>query len=201
MKKLKAHIGHITLCFFEIVVGVLLLINADSFNGGIVIAAGVACMITGLFNCIRYFTTEPNLAATDKVLMKGLAQLLLGAFAAFNFPWFLKAYPIFTLLYGIALILVALWKVQLTADMLRLHCKKWYVSGITALVSGVCGVVLLCDPFDGDDMKWMFLGIALLFSAAFDVVTLIINISETKTDTTLVVSVDVDEDEEAEEEE
>lgn len=53
MKSLKENLNGITLCLFELVVGVLLLIAPVSFTAGIIMVTGVALMILGLIDVVR----------------------------------------------------------------------------------------------------------------------------------------------------
>ncbi len=55
MKSLKKNVDGIVLCLFELVVGVLPLINPVSFTIGIIMVVGVVLILLGLINVTRYF--------------------------------------------------------------------------------------------------------------------------------------------------
>ena len=60
--------------------------------------------------------------------------------------------------------------------------QKWYLAGISALISSVCGVVVISSPFGSTAVLWMFTGASLIVEAVFDVVALILgNKADTNT--------------------
>lgn len=120
MKFLKNNIGSIVSCLMEILVGILLLINPVGFTSGIIIGAGFVLLVTGLISVIKYFRTEPEAAAKNQMLVKGLVALLAGAFCAFKSGWFVVTFPVITLIYGIIILLTGLAKIQRMVDALRM---------------------------------------------------------------------------------
>ena len=156
MKLLKKNMNGILLCLFELVIGILLLIDPIGFTSGIIIAAGIAMTVIGLVNCIWYFQTDSILAAKGQFLTKGLIVLLIGIFCICNSQWFITTFSALTVLYGIAVLLSAVEKVQLCVDMFRQKKPKWYFTAISAVVSLVCAVIILKSPFTSTAVLWMF---------------------------------------------
>ncbi len=174
MKALKQNGNAILLCVMEVVAGGLLLIDPVGFTAGIIIAAGIALMISGLLHVIRYFRCSPEEAAVGQLLMQGLIALLAGAFCAFDPGWFILTFPVIAILYGIAVLIGGLSKVQLTVDMLRVKNSKWWWGAISAAISIVCALVIINNPFSSSVALWWFTGISLIVEAIFDLVTLIV---------------------------
>ncbi len=175
MKILKQNGNTIILCIIEALAGILLLINPMHFTAGIIIAAGVALMVDGLLNVIRYFRSSPEEAAASRLLMRGLVALLAGGFCAFNPGWFVAAFPVIAILYGITILIVGLGKVQNTMDMIRMKNPKWWWGAISAVISIVCALVIISNPFSSTVVLWWFAGISLIVEAVFDLVTLIMS--------------------------
>ncbi len=173
MKTLKENANPIILCIVEVVVGILLLVNPVGFTVGIIIAVGIALMIGGLINVVRYFKTGPEEAAVGRLLTQGLIALVAGAFCAFNPGWFILAFPVIAILYGVAVLVVGLSKIQTTVDMLRAKNSKWWWGAISAVISIVCALVIINNPFSSTVALWWFTGISLMVEAVFDLVTLI----------------------------
>ena len=96
---LKRNLGSVAMSLAEIIIGILLLVNPVGFTSGIIVTFGVVLMITGIGTTIKYFRTEPEDAAVGQVLVKGLLELLGGAFCAFNSHWFIATFPVLTLVY------------------------------------------------------------------------------------------------------
>ena len=175
MNTIKNNANGIIICIFEIVVGILLLINPIAFTTGIIVTVGIALLIIGLFSTIRYFRTEAAQAALGQYLVKGLAALLAGLFCLFKSHWFIITFPALTMLYGVAVLVTGLGKIQLTVDLIRKKHRKWFLAAISAVLSVVCAVVILNNPFTTTAVLWMFTGISLIAEAVIDVITLLVS--------------------------
>lgn len=175
MKNLKNNVNGIVLCLFEIVVGILLLINPIAFTTGIITTAGIVLLIIGLISAIKYFRADAEEAAAGQYLAKGLIALLSGAFCVFKSNWFMVTFPALTILYGVLVLIAGLGKVQLTFDMMRSKNKKWLLGIIGASLSIICAIVILKNPFASTTVLWMFTGISLIVEAVIDMITLIVN--------------------------
>lgn len=174
MKSFKENANGIMLCLFELVVGILLLISPVGFTAWIVKVAGIIMMILGFINVIKYFRTNAKEASFEQTLTKGLLLLLAGAFCLFKTEWFIVTFPVFTLIYGVLILVTGICKIQLTVDMLRQKNNKWFWPAINAVVSIICAVVILKNPFASTAVLWMFTGASLVAEAILDIVTMIV---------------------------
>ncbi len=180
MKTLKKNQNVIIMCVIELVVGILLLIDPVKFTTGILIVVGIALMVAGLINVIRYFRSSPEEAMVGQHMARGLISLLAGAFCAFNPGWFILTFPVITILYGVAVLLVGLGKVQLAIDMLRLKNNKWWLGAVSAAISIICAIVIISNPFSWTVALWWFTGISLIAEAIFDLIMLIFKCKKNK---------------------
>lgn len=172
MNFLKRNKTIILLCLFEVLIGILLLVDPIGFTSAIIVAIGVALAVAGLICVISYFRTDAVEAALKGTLVKGLALLLAGGFCILQPTWFITAFPLLTILYGVAILLAGLGKVQWAVDALRLKTGRWFLPAISAVVSIGCGAVILSDPFETTLILWMFTGISLIAAAVLDVVVM-----------------------------
>lgn len=180
MKKIKKHLTGILLCLFEIAVGVLVLINPIGFTKAIIIAAGIGLLILGLGCVIKYFRTEAKAAAAGQYLLKGLLAFSAGCFCAFKSQWFLATFPAFTILLGVAVFAAGLVKIQLAMDMARAGNKRWFLGLIGAVISVVCAIVILKNPFATTAVLWAFTGVSLIVEAVVDAAMLIVSNTKKK---------------------
>lgn len=171
MKNLKEKTNGIVLCLFELIVGVLLLINPVGFTSGIIKVTGIVLMILGIIEIVKYFRTSAEEAALGQTLVKGLASVLAGAFCTFKTEWFILTFPALTIIYGVILLFVGFGKIQLTVDMVRRKNKNWSWAAINAVVSVVCAVVILNNPFTSSAVLWVFTGASLIVEGVFDILT------------------------------
>ena len=174
MKFLKNNLGGIAMCLLELLVGALLLINPVGFTSGIIMGAGLVLILIGIVCIIKYFRAEPEEAAKSQNLLKGLIALLAGLFCALRSEWFVVTFPVITLIYGLVILITGLGKIQWTVDILRQKKPKWFLCGLSALVSTVCGLVIIAAPFTTIAVLWMFTGISLIVDACFDISALIL---------------------------
>lgn len=174
MKTLKKQLGTVLLCLLEIAVGVLLLINPEGFTSAIILTLGVALLACGLYFIIKYFRADVEEAAKSQNMLKGLIVLLAGGFCIMKVQWFIATFQILTVVYGLAILVTGLGKVQWTVDMLRMKKENWFFAAISALISIICATIILANPFS-DKVLWIFTGIALIIEGVVDIVTLLIN--------------------------
>ena len=173
MEKKKFNPNGIVVILFELAVGVLLILNPEMFTKAIILAAGVVLAIVGIVNTISYFKTEAEIAAQGQKLVIGLGALVLGVSCILGSEWIMKTLGALTIAYGVFLFLMGLEKVQSTVDMLRIKRGMWAFPLIGAVVSIVCAIIIIINPFTGVNIIWTFIGVTLLIEAAFDIMTLV----------------------------
>lgn len=174
MKTLKESVSGIVVCLFELIAGILLLINPIGFTSGIIVVAGIVMLVMGLISIVKYFRASAKEGAVSQSLVKGLVTVVAGGFCAFKSHWFIATFPVLTIIYGVVILFTGLGKVQLTVDMLRQKNKKWFLAAINAVISIVCAIVVLNSPFTSTAVLWIFTGVSLIVEAVFDVITMIL---------------------------
>ncbi len=178
MKSKRMDIGRIAAGIFELLVGILLLINPAGFTNGIIIAAGVILCAIGIKFIIHYFRMDAYHGAKSRALFKGLFSLLTGVFCIVKSHWFVATFPLLTVVYGVTILLFGLSKVQTTVDMIRLKFRKWFLAAISAVITLACSAVILMNPFGTTAILWIFTGVALIVEAILDIVVAIFGRSE-----------------------
>lgn len=173
MKDLKVNFSGIILCLFELVVGILLLIEPIGFTSWIIMIAGIALMVFGLVQSIKYFKEDAEEASIRQTLVKGIIAIFAGAFCTFKTDWFIVTFPVLAIIYGLVILVTGIGKIQLAVDMVRQKNKKWFWAAINAVVSIICAIVVLCNPFTSTVILWIFTGASLLVEGILDVITLI----------------------------
>lgn len=176
----KRSLGGVAMSLVELIIGILLLVDPVGFTSGIIVAFGVVLMLMGVGSIIKYFRTEPEEAAVKQSLVKGLIELLSGAFCAFHSHWFIATFPVLTLVYGLGILITGLTKLQWTVDIIRMKRSRWFLAAISAAVSILCGIVIITSPFSTTAVLWMFTGISLIVEAVFDMIGAIFGNREKK---------------------
>ena len=166
--------GSILTCIIEIVVGVLLLINPVGFTSGIIIGMGVVLCIAGVVSTVRYFVVPPLEATKRQLLFKGLVTLMAGAACIAKYEWLMGAFPLLTVLYAIAMLVLAAAKLQKMADQKRAHVPRWYLPGVSALLAVALAAIILWNPFGAVTAVWTFVAVSLIAEAIVEILTIVL---------------------------
>lgn len=166
-------LAKLILALCELILGVVLLINPVKFTSVIISAAGLLLFAGGLFSILRYFKTVPAEAAVGHDLSQGLLGVMAGLFCMMKSEWFLVTFPLLTVLYGVTTLITGVSKVQWTVDLLRNRAEKWFWAAISALITLICSVVILVNPFTSTLALWTFIAVTLVIEAVFDVIVAI----------------------------
>lgn len=170
MAVIKENINTVVICLCEILVGVLLLINPIGFTSGIIIMLGIVLLISGIISVIGYFRTDAAIAVREQGLAKGLISSALGLFCILQSHWFIVAFPILTFLYGAAILVLGLFKIQFTSDMIRMKKKRWGFAALSAALNILLAVIIFMNPFGSTIALWTVMAVTLIFEAVFELV-------------------------------
>lgn len=173
MNKLDKNMEALVLCIFEVVVGVLLLINPIGFTAAIIVGTGAVLVVLGIVDIVGYFRMNPDEAAKKNGLSKGLTFVIVGLFCMIKPKWFITTFPLFTVFYGVIILLSGIGKIQWSVDMLRKNQKYWYVAMIGAVLSLLFAILILTDPFASTAVLWTFIAISLIIAAVVDILAFI----------------------------
>ena len=173
MEKSNSNTFSLWASVIEVFIGILLLINPVAFTSSIIIVAGVVLIIVGIDQVIQYFRAEAQEAALSSNLTKGILCILFGLFCTFKSKWFIATFPVITLVYGVVILATGIGKLQKAIDMSRLKLSYWYVALISAILTLVFSVLIICNPFTSTAVLWTFTGVTLIIEAVFDVLAYI----------------------------
>ena len=169
MSKINRSTGNLLTCIFEILVGILLLIDPVGFTSGIIVAFGIVLAVIGAISLFRYFREDAETASQESGLAKGIIFVIFGLFCAFKSEWFIVTFPLLTVLYGILTLVSGVSKVQWAVDMLRAKQKYWFVEVISAVLTIICAILILTNPFTSTAFLWTFIGVSMIVEAVVDV--------------------------------
>lgn len=170
---MKKHLPGALICLIEIAAGVILLLRPVGFTALIIIAAGILLALRGLADIIHYFHSTPSAAEKEQKLARGLIALLLGLFAALQSGWIVATFPVITALYGVAILIAGLYKIQFAADMLRQKKLGWQWAALSAGLAMIFAVIILLNPFSTTLFLWTFTAIGLIAEAVIGLILLI----------------------------
>lgn len=163
----------IILSVLEILIGILLLVDPEGLTQWIVLVFGILAIIAGVINIVQYFRMSAEEAALKKSLVVGILALLVGIWCVARREWFIGLFPLLTTLYGVAILVSGVAKVQWTADMIRLKIGKWGWMAASAIITLVCAVIILAHPFTSTVVLWVFIGVSMIVEAVIDILAAI----------------------------
>lgn len=170
---MKQNGGPIVAGFLELLVGILLFVNPIGFTSGILMAVGIILLVGGVICLIHYFNTEPVQAALEQNFSKGLVLILLGGFLALRTQQIIALFRLLTQLYGIAILIIGVLKLQQGVDLLRMKARYWFLAAVNAVLAILFAAVILSNPFTTVEVLWRVAAISLIVEAVLDVVVLI----------------------------
>jgi uncharacterized membrane protein HdeD (DUF308 family) len=173
MEKLKKFISGMVPSLLEVFVGVLLLVDPNSFTSGIIMVLGAVLLFAGLVCVFKYFRAEPAEAMVSQNLFKGLMALVAGSFCIFANAYIVSAFAVLTLVYGIVILITGLSKLQKIVDAWRLKKTGWAINAVSAVIALGCAAIIIFNPFTTTEWVWRFIGITLVVEALVDAIAVV----------------------------
>lgn len=141
-----------------------------NFTSTIIIAFGIIILVAGIVSIVNYFRTPVVEAVISKDLARGLVEILVGIFFISNVGWIMATFPILAIIYGVVTLILGIHKVQLTVDMIRLKVRKWGFMAVSAILTIICAVIIIFNPFSTTAVLWIFVGVSLIVEAIVDII-------------------------------
>ena len=172
MNFLKKYWPALLTALFLILLGVLLLINPTGFTTSIIKLGGILLIVLGLFDMITYFRADPMEGMKGSGFFSGLAMIAGGCFCLIKTGWFLRAFPVLAVIYGIFQILLGFRKLQQMVDALRLKMAGWWLLAISAVITLLFGFWITANPETVLLGIWTFTGVAMIIEGVVDLVVI-----------------------------
>ena len=154
-----AKIGYIIVSAALCVLGILLIAVPDfsaSLFGAI---CGVLLIVFGIVRLTGYFSRDLYRLAFQYDLPLGILLVIMGIVMLVH-PGSLVTFICVAL--GIFILSDGLFKIQIAWDSRRFGITKWWLILAFAIVTGICGLLLLLRPGEGGRVLMIILGITLL---------------------------------------
>lgn len=164
------------------ILGILLIFESEATITTISYIIGAILVAAGTFAFVRYIRNNRNGYDTSGIdILYGIVTVILGVIIITNPHAIASIIPI---VLGIAIIISSAIKIQYAFDLKNSGNDLWKTTMIIAIVSTVCGIILLFNPFAGAVLIMRIVGIFIIIYSILDIVsTLIIkkNVDQFKT--------------------
>lgn len=174
------------------ILGLLLIFQSEVTITTISYIIGAALIALGVLALIRFIKSAKNITEMNFNLdiIYGLVTVILGIVIITNPKAIASILPI---VLGIAIVINSASKLQYAFILKNDTNDMWKTTMIIAIVSAICGVVLLFNPFAGAVLIMKIVGIFIVVYSVLDIVSTVIikkNVDEFKT---VIDSVEVEE--------
>ncbi|MGN0460060.1 MAG: HdeD family acid-resistance protein [Ruminococcus sp.] len=176
---------------FLIAVGVLFVVSPESSTKLICyIIAGLLC-VWGIIKLMMYISSGVGEVFGSFGLVTSVS-LIIGGIAIFITPEFFAG--VIATIFGCAIIVDGVLKVQYAIDLSRIGAKYWWVVLIAAAVFIAAGLIVVFNPFSAAVTFMVFAGIALIVDGISDLITALYVSRVLKNFSKLSNKIDLDED-------
>ncbi len=165
-----AKIGYMVISAALCILGILL-IAVPKFSASLL---GVICGILLIaFGCVRltgYFSRDLYRLAFQYDLSFGILLIVLGIIMLVR-PQSLVMFICASL--GLYILSDGLFKIQIAVESKQFGIQKWWLILILAILTGICGLILLFRPGEGSRLLMILLGVTLLSEGILNFSTVI----------------------------
>ena len=147
-KKISILVSDLLLRVASIVLGAILLIFPGATVAVVMNGIGIAAIIIGIINIVRYFMTDASAAMQSNNLASGLIFVL-------------------ALCIGLAIMIGGFFKLQGSIAALRMGAK-WNITMVAAVISLIFGALIVFNPFSTAMTLMRVLGAGLIYEGVVD---------------------------------
>lgn len=147
-----------------LIFGLLLLFKSEETIVTISYIVGSVIIAMGVLAFINYFTGKDNISLS---IAYGTISVVLGIIIISNPVAIASIIPI---IIGVGVILNSAMKLQYSLELKNIESPMWKTTFAVALISTICGVVILFNPFKGAVVITQVIGIFLIIYAVVDII-------------------------------
>ena len=154
-----AKIGYIVISAALCILGIMLIAIPDFSASLFGVICGILLILFGIVRLTGYFSRDLYRLAFQYDLPLGILLVIMGI-VMLTHPSSLVTFICVAL--GVFILSDGLFKIQIAWDSRKLGITKWWLILTFAIVTGICGLLLLLRPGEGSRILMIVLGITLL---------------------------------------
>ena len=154
-----AKIGYIVMSVLFCVLGVVLFVLPAVSVAWIGRLLGIGMMVFGVVKLVGYFSRDLFRLAFQYDLPLGILLIVLGVIMLTRPDSLMTFICVST---GLYILTDSLFRMRISAEARRFGIREWWLILALAIVTAVCGLLLLIRPGDGSRLLVVLLGISLL---------------------------------------
>lgn len=168
-----AKTGNLVLAGCTVLFGFVLLIYPEAGIRAVGSVAGWLLLATGIFKLFGYFSKDLYRLAFQFDLVFGLLLTALGVFVLTKPSGLLH---ILCTAAGLTVTADGLVRIKTAADAKRFGLKSWWAVLLSGVLSGICGLILLCFPSESSRTLVRLIGLAMAAEGLLNLITVLMTV-------------------------
>ena len=173
----KKQIKGIFVSILLIVLGIFLIIKPDDILQKLIQVMGIILLLCGVIDFMGYFKMSDEEKLSNYGIMKGVLEFCIGILFIFKF---LELIDIFSIIIGLMIIFINLFKLQLALNLKQIENTNWFTGVIISTISLILGIVIILDPFGTTKILVITSGVVLCISELCNIIYSFIILKEIK---------------------
>lgn len=152
------------------IIGVLLILQSEITIITISYLIGTLLIAMGAIAIIKFIKNINNVAREELDIFYGVVTIVLGVIVVYNPEAIASIIPI---IIGIGIIINSATKLQYALELRESLNNQWKTTVVISIISAVCGVILICNPFKGAVVIMQIIGGFIVAYSILDIVSTI----------------------------
>lgn len=153
-----------------LIIGILLILQSEITIITISYIIGALLIALGAIAIIKFIKNINNIAREDLDIVYGTVTIILGVIVIYNPEAIASIIPI---IIGIGIVISSATKLQYAIELKDNLNGQWKTTLIFSIVSAICGVVLICNPFKGAVIIMQIIGGVIVAYSILDIISTI----------------------------
>lgn len=149
-----------------LILGVLLIFESEATILSISYIIGGCLIAIGLTAIINFFRTKIKDSFTELNIVYGTVTTIAGILIIAN-PYVIGSF--IPIVIGIGIIINSAMKLQYAFELKNIHNNMWKATMIISIISTLCGIILLFNPFAGAVILTKIIGGFIIVYAVLDI--------------------------------
>lgn len=152
-----------------IIVGLMFWINPVGSSSMIISIVGIAVVVSGISDLIRYFSARDYVGFGNSALVTGIIKLVLGCYTYTHTGTLIS---LFSYIISIFILVSGINSMENAMQLRRSNVRGWLVSAILAGLVIFYGIYMLFRPFGAASAAMSIVGIVLLVQGVTDLIAI-----------------------------
>lgn len=151
-----------------LILGILLIFESEATIASISYIIGGCLIAVGLTAIINFFRTKMKDSFSELNIVYGIVTTVAGALIIMH-PYVIGSF--IPIVIGIGIIINSSMKLQYAFELRNGHNSMWKMTMIISIVSTLCGIILLFNPFAGAVILTKIIGGFIIGYAILDIIS------------------------------